>query len=109
MVGQPGFRMLVFDGGGTIDRLSFGLGVKGIFSCRSRSNFGDAGEVVQGDEKVVLNIGIGWRGLNEEMKRFKDNLEFTKLKMNREGVDPDDVYSQVPYQKGSQFLWRIER
>ncbi|OMO72979.1 Peptidase M1, alanine aminopeptidase/leukotriene A4 hydrolase [Corchorus capsularis] len=66
-------------------------------------------EVVQGEDRAVLNIGIGWRGLNEEMERFKDNLEFTKLKTNQEGVDPDAVYSQVPYEKGFQFLWRIER
>ena len=45
----------------------------------------------------------------EEMERFKDNMEFTKLKTNQEGVDPDDVYSQVPYEKGFQFLWGIER
>lgn len=57
----------------------------------------------------MLNIGIGWRGLNEEMERFKDNLECTKLKTNQEGLDLDDVYSQVPYEKGFQFLWRIER
>ncbi|XP_065870905.1 leucine aminopeptidase [Euphorbia lathyris] len=66
-------------------------------------------EVVQGEDRAVLNIGIGWRGLNEDVDRFKDNLEFTKLKTNQEGVDPDDVYSQVPYEKGFQFLWRIER
>ncbi|KAG8390657.1 hypothetical protein BUALT_Bualt01G0106400 [Buddleja alternifolia] len=66
-------------------------------------------EAVQGKERAVLNIGIGWRGLVEEMERFKDNLEFTKLKTNQEGIDPDDVYSSVPYEKGFQFLWRIER
>ncbi|OVA09941.1 Peptidase M1 [Macleaya cordata] len=66
-------------------------------------------EVVQGEEIATLNIGIGWRGLNEEMERFKDNMEFTKLKTKQEGVDPDDIYSQVPYEKGFQFLWRIER
>ncbi|ONK61862.1 uncharacterized protein A4U43_C08F34350 [Asparagus officinalis] len=66
-------------------------------------------EVVQGKERAALNIGIGWRGLNDEMERFKDNMEFTKLKQNQQGVDPDDVYSQVPYEKGFQFLWRIER
>ncbi|RAL40292.1 hypothetical protein DM860_006362 [Cuscuta australis] len=66
-------------------------------------------EVVQGDDKAALNIGIGWRGLIEEMERFKDNLEFTKLKTNQAGVDPDTIYSQVPYEKGFQFLWRIER
>ncbi|XP_058194510.1 leucine aminopeptidase [Rhododendron vialii] len=66
-------------------------------------------EAVQGEDIAALNIGIGWRGLVEEMDRFKDKMEFTKLKTNQEGVDPDDVYSQVPYEKGFQFLWRIER
>uniref|UniRef100_A0A6N2MIK2 Uncharacterized protein n=1 Tax=Salix viminalis TaxID=40686 RepID=A0A6N2MIK2_SALVM len=31
------------------------------------------------------------------------------LSYNQEGVDPDDIYSQVPYEKGFQFLWRFER
>ncbi|KAJ6986976.1 leucine aminopeptidase-like [Populus alba x Populus x berolinensis] len=66
-------------------------------------------EAVKGEDIAALNVGIGWRGLNEEMERFKDNMEFTKLKNNQEGVDPDDIYSQVPYEKGFQFLWRIER
>lgn len=66
-------------------------------------------EAVQGEDIATLNIGIGWRGLVEEMERFKDRPQFTKLKTNQEGIDPDDVYSQVPYEKGFQFLWRIER
>ena len=35
---------------------------------------------MQGEDIAALNIGIGWRGLNEEVERFKDNMEFTKLK-----------------------------
>ncbi|KAG1337960.1 hypothetical protein COCNU_04G002660 [Cocos nucifera] len=66
-------------------------------------------EMVQGEERASLNTGIGWWALNEEMERFKDNMEFTKLKPKLAGIDPDDVYSQVPYEKGLQFLWRIER
>ncbi|KAF8023533.1 hypothetical protein BT93_F0902 [Corymbia citriodora subsp. variegata] len=66
-------------------------------------------EAVQGEERAALNIGIGWRGLIEEMERFSDNMEFTKLRTNQEGVDPDDVGSRVPYEKGFHFLWRIER
>ncbi|XP_038690002.1 leucine aminopeptidase-like [Tripterygium wilfordii] len=66
-------------------------------------------EEVQGKDRAALGIGIGWRGLNEAMARFKDNMEFTKLRIKLEGVDPDTVYSQVPYEKGFQFLWRIER
>jgi hypothetical protein len=65
--------------------------------------------VVQGEERAALNMGIGWRGLNRMMERFKDNMEFTKLKPKMAGIDPDDVYSEVPYEKGFQFLWRIER
>ena len=64
---------------------------------------------MQGQDRAALNIGIGWRELVEDMERFKDNMEFTKLKTKQEGVDPDDLYSQVPYEKGFQFLWRIER
>ncbi|XP_016461560.2 leucine aminopeptidase [Nicotiana tabacum] len=66
-------------------------------------------EAVQGEEIASLNIGIGWKGLVKEMERFKDNMEFTKLKTNQAGVDPDDVCSVVPYEKGFQFLQRIER
>lgn len=66
-------------------------------------------EAVQGEDRAALNTGIGWRGLVKEMERFKDNIAMTKLKTNQEGVDPDDVYSEVPYEKGFQFLWRIER
>ncbi|XP_038890853.1 leucine aminopeptidase [Benincasa hispida] len=66
-------------------------------------------EAVQGKDAATLNIGIGWKGWKEDVERFKDNVEFTKLKTKQEGVDPDDVYSQIPYEKGFQFLWRIER
>ncbi|KAF8397611.1 hypothetical protein HHK36_016531 [Tetracentron sinense] len=65
-------------------------------------------EVVQGEDRAALDIGIGWRGLHKEMKRLEDNVEFTKLKTKLEGVDPDDVLSRVPYEKGFLFLWHIE-
>jgi leukotriene-A4 hydrolase len=52
-----------------------------------------------------LKIGIGWRGVNEDVERFKDNLEFTKLKNNQEGIDRDDAYSQFAYEKGFQFAY----
>ncbi|KAL8090558.1 hypothetical protein AgCh_039855 [Apium graveolens] len=55
-------------------------------------------EAVQGENIAALNIGIG-KGLKEEMDRFKDNMEFTKLKTNQEAVNSDAVYSQVPYEK----------
>lgn len=32
----------------------------------------------------------------------------TKLKLHLEGVDPDEIYSKIPYEKGFQFLRRLE-
>ena len=36
----------------------------------------------------------------------KDPL--TALVVNLTGVDPDDAFSTVPYEKGSAFLWYLE-
>eukprot|EP00249_Psilotum_nudum_P003744 c17232_g2_i1 orf=2-1486(-) len=66
-------------------------------------------EALEGKDCAALHIGLGWSGLKEEIERFKDRPEFTKLKTNQEGVDPDEIYSQVPYEKGFQFLWRVEQ
>ena len=32
----------------------------------------------------------------------------TALVVNLDGVDPDDAFSKVPYEKGSTFLWYLE-
>ena len=32
----------------------------------------------------------------------------TALVVNLTGVDPDDAFSRVPYEKGSAFLWYLE-
>ena len=32
----------------------------------------------------------------------------TALVVNLTGVDPDDAFSVVPYEKGSAFLWYLE-
>ncbi|KAL0425784.1 UNVERIFIED_CONTAM: Leucine aminopeptidase [Sesamum radiatum] len=61
-------------------------------------------EAVQGKERAALNIGIGWKLLVEDMERFKDNMEFTKLKTNQQGVDPDDVYSRIGRPAFDEFL-----
>ncbi|KAH9318523.1 hypothetical protein KI387_020292 [Taxus chinensis] len=66
-------------------------------------------EVVQGKEQADLSIGLGCAILREDVQNFKDNIGLTKLKTNQEGIHPDDIFSRLPYEKGFQFLWRIER
>lgn len=43
------------------------------------------------------------------MKLFGDDHEFTKLVQNLEGKDPDDAFSSVPYEKGFNFLYYLDR
>lgn len=35
--------------------------------------------------------------------------EFTKLIISHKGVDPEDAFSTVPYEKGFHFLWYLEK
>eukprot|EP00850_Spirogloea_muscicola_P008891 SM000048S16603 [mRNA] locus=s48:588655:592233:- [translate_table: standard] len=65
-------------------------------------------EALEGPDRLAMHSTIGWNGLVEEVRRFKDQPQFTRLKMNLEGIDPDEVYSEVPYEKGFLFLKRIE-
>lgn len=53
---------------------------------------------------------LGYQDLEEEVKNFgKDSLHDTYLKLHLEGRDPDEGLSDIPYEKGSLFLWLIER
>ncbi|CAM6084658.1 unnamed protein product [Calypogeia fissa] len=65
-------------------------------------------EAQDGLEAVQLHVGIGWQELEDEVERFKGRPEMTRLKMQMEGVDPDEIYSKIPYEKGFQFLRRLE-
>jgi leukotriene-A4 hydrolase len=40
---------------------------------------------------------------------FGKDHEYTKLIIKHEGVDPEDVYSTVAYEKGFHFLWYLDR
>lgn len=53
---------------------------------------------------------IGLKALQESVDLYKKSgkLELTKLVLNLEGVDPDDAFSSVPYEKGFNFLAYIE-
>lgn len=46
-----------------------------------------------------------------QVERFEKEgkPEFTPLVINLTGVDPDDAYSVIPYEKGSAFLFYLEK
>jgi len=57
-------------------------------------------EALEGAEFVALHAAIGRAGLAREVKRFGADSPHTRLRTELEGVDPDEVFSLVPYEKG---------
>jgi leukotriene-A4 hydrolase len=47
--------------------------------------------------------------LFEDFERFQPTPQFTQLKYPQKGVDPDEVFSRVPYHKGRFLLLMIEQ
>jgi leukotriene-A4 hydrolase len=52
---------------------------------------------------------IGWKALADSVAQFGEQHEFTKLIPDLKGKDPDDAFSSVPYEKGFNFLYFIEK
>jgi len=65
-------------------------------------------EALEGADMAVLSAALGRRELDESIERFKDTPAMTKLRTHLEGIDPDECYSLVPYEKGYLFLTAIE-
>ena len=66
-------------------------------------------EAIHGEGAAVLGWAIGQKALDAELERFADQPQLTRLRMELAGVDPDDAFSSIPYEKGSRLLALIER
>jgi hypothetical protein len=66
-------------------------------------------EALHGEDEAVLGWAIGQKALDESMERFGADSKVTRLRTELQGVDPDEVFSSVPYEKGSRFLALIEQ
>jgi aminopeptidase N len=66
-------------------------------------------EALHGVDAMVLSSALGRRALDEAVHEFADRPELTHLKTHLAGVDPDEAFSVVPYEKGYLFLVRLEQ
>lgn len=66
-------------------------------------------EALHGEEAAVLGWAIGQRALEEELRRFGAGSPLTRLRTDLAGIDPDDAFSSVPYEKGARLLALLER
>ncbi len=65
-------------------------------------------EALEGADMAALSAALGRRELDESIERFADRPAMTKLRTHLEGIDPDECYSLIPYEKGYMFLTAIE-
>jgi len=65
---------------------------------------------MKGESERHFKSMLRWAELEEAVfEEFSPHHEFTKLVPSLIGVDPDDAFCRVPYEKGSTFLWFLEQ
>lgn len=62
-----------------------------------------------GEDVGVLSWAIGQNALDASIARFGSDSPLTRLRMQLDGVDPDDAFSSIPYEKGARFVAALER
>ncbi|KAI1492522.1 peptidase family M1-domain-containing protein [Biscogniauxia mediterranea] len=67
------------------------------------------GAAIHGEPQFDFSAIIGWKALEDSVSLFGADDEFTKLIINHEGIDPEDAFSSVPYEKGFHFLYYLDR
>lgn len=66
-------------------------------------------EAIHGEEAATLGWAIGEKALAESIARFGADSPLTKLRTHLQGIDPDDAFSSVPYEKGARLVVLLER
>lgn len=66
-------------------------------------------EALHGPERAALHAAIGRQQLQAHLDAFGPDSPLTKLRTDLAGVDPDEIYSLVPYEKGFMLLVLLER
>jgi aminopeptidase N len=65
-------------------------------------------EALYGADVAALQAALGRRDLDEALGRFAERPQLQRLHTPLDGVDPDEAFSEVPYEKGFLFLRTIE-
>jgi len=68
------------------------------------------GKVIGAEDYRLFHIYLGYKELIRTVQDLTDagDAEFTKLQPNLTGIDPDDAFSIVPYEKGCLLLFHLE-
>jgi leukotriene-A4 hydrolase len=65
-------------------------------------------EILEGQDYAQMKAVLRHQHMVEDMKRFGMDSDPTRLKYSQEGIDPDDVFSTIPYEKGAAFITLLD-
>ena len=65
-------------------------------------------KILLGEEMSKLESIVGNNNLISAIKMYGEDSHFTSLSPDFTGIDPDDGFSTIPYEKGFQFLCYLE-
>ncbi|MCV6620479.1 MAG: M1 family metallopeptidase [Cellvibrionaceae bacterium] len=63
-------------------------------------------QLIYGDDRYRMEMALGYEDLKSDMADLPDSAEIMAIDLR--GKDPDAVFSNVPYEKGSLFLYELE-
>ncbi len=66
-------------------------------------------EALHGVDVALLSWAAGETALSLAFERFGAGSPLTKLRTDLSGVDPDEAFSSIPYEKGARFFALLER
>jgi leukotriene-A4 hydrolase len=66
-------------------------------------------EALYGHDRASLAWAIGQNALGEALERFGMRSPLTRLRTDLWGLDPDETFSEIPYEKGARFVVLLER
>ncbi|KAG0052561.1 Leukotriene A-4 hydrolase [Gryganskiella cystojenkinii] len=64
---------------------------------------------MQGQQRAEFSAIIGHKALVESVELYGNDHPFTALRPCLRGEDPDDAFSSVPYEKGFNLLYYLEK
>jgi leukotriene-A4 hydrolase len=65
--------------------------------------------LLHGGDAAALGWATGQKALEDSLERFKDQPGLTVLRMHLEGINPDDAFSSIPYEKGARLVAALEQ
>jgi leukotriene-A4 hydrolase len=65
-------------------------------------------ERLYGEDVAALQAALGRRELEQTLERFGARPSLTHLRTSLAGIDPDEAFSDIPYEKGYLFLRTLE-